>query len=119
MSSPASMPAAVAVCEPHGSSTEATRSGLLRSVISKTCTPSQPAGTVVARPWSSQVRLAAFGEFQDLTKRLPQTTMSPWSPLHFGWASSTGLIDVSPAIDEDAGDEPERQRHADDVETPP
>src|ERR671918_1365613 len=77
----------VTVCEPHGSSTDASRLGFTGSVISKTCTPSHPAGTVCPR----QVRSVVFGLFHERTRTLSHTTMSPWSPLQLGWASSVGV----------------------------
>src|SRR6266702_50525 len=80
-------PATVTVCDPQGSSTAAFSTGLTGSLMSKTCTPSQPAGTVAPR----HVLAVVFFEFHDRTRMLPNTTRSPWSPLHDGCASSTGL----------------------------
>src|SRR5919197_672584 len=84
---PAEIPATVRVCDPQGSVTDATRCGSLGLLMSKTCTPSQPAGTV----WPSQVLASGFLEFQDRTRRLFHTTMSPWSPLQCCQTTSCGL----------------------------
>src|ERR671931_1621151 len=84
---PPETPATVRVCDPQGSVTDASSTGCTGSLMSKTCTPSQPAGTVVPR----HVLSTAFFEFHDRTRTFFHTTMSPWSPLHSGWASSTGL----------------------------
>ncbi len=66
-------PATVTVCDPQGSSTAAFKTGLTGSLMSKTCTPSQPAGTVVPR----HVRGVVFFEFHDRTKMSRYTTRSP------------------------------------------
>ncbi len=82
---------AVAVCEPQPkesacglalSSMSATSSGFARSLMSNTCNPSNPAGTICP----SQVSPAPNGPgepagvFQERTRTFFQTTMSPWFP---------------------------------------
>jgi hypothetical protein len=59
-------PATVTVCDPHGSSTAFFSTGWTGSLMSKTWTPSQPAGTVVPR----QVRSTVFFEFHERTSTL-------------------------------------------------
>src|SRR6266536_950341 len=84
---PAEIPATVRVCDPQGSVTDAIRLGSLGSLMSKTCTPSHPAATV----WPSQVLASGFLEFQDRTRMLFHTMMSPWSPLQCCQTTSCGL----------------------------
>src|SRR3989304_10239444 len=71
----------VAVGEPHSVSTDATRSGAVGSLTSKTCRPSHPPGNTPGRTGSpSQVAPAGAGEVHERTRILPQTITSPRVP---------------------------------------
>src|SRR5687767_9023755 len=73
---------AVAVCDPHGVWTESTSTGLLRSLMSKTWTPSQPAGTASPSHVSPAPKSPGVpaGVFHERTTMLSHTSTSPWFP---------------------------------------
>src|SRR5918996_4209623 len=68
----------LAVCDPHGVATNASATGSSGLLMSKTCTPSCPAGVKTSPHMRPP---AGVGEFQDRTRMLPQTITSPWLPV--------------------------------------